>query len=312
MNKSKRRTCSIFFLVAMLFPMMAVAFSNDPMDSIPLPAGTNAFVFYYNHVSADDFYKDGHKDSLNGLLNPSMTADVGVYRWVSYYDIAGLRNTTNVIVPFGSSSVDTTYPDPTTPFNVNLTSPSGLGDITLEQSVWFVNKPDQLFFMTGCLYVTAPTGEYDNDRALNVLAANRWAFKPGLSIAKGFNSTGTIFEFGVFEEFYTENDNYTPAGLKNEQDPLFKIEAVLNQFLDPKTFVSLSYFYDNGGETKVNGVMMADKTNSHSLQLAFTRMVTDNTQIMIKYRSDLNVENGFKSDTVGIRLAYVFPPAEKK
>jgi hypothetical protein len=310
MKKALQRTCFISTLMALLFPVMVFAGSNDPMDGYPLPAGTSGFLFYYNHLTADDFYSHGQKDSSD----KNLTANIGIYRWVSYYDLGGMRNATNVIVPFGSASVDATVPDPTyhIPYNVHASSPSGLGDLILNQTAWVVNNPEQQLFVLGMCFVTVPTGEYDKEKDLNLLATNRWVFKPGFAVIKGITSKGTFLEVGVFDEIYTKNDKYTSANLEMKQDSLFKVETNLIQFLDPKTFVALTYYYDNGGETKVEGVKQDDKTKTHSLQLAWTRMVTDNTQFMVKYRSDLKVENGPKADTLGVRLCFLFPADEKK
>ena len=40
--------------------------------------------------------------------------------------------------------------------------------------------------------------------------------------------------------------------------------------------------------------------------MTFAYMVTDNTQILLDYRTDLAVENGLKNNKIGVRLGFVF------
>ncbi len=289
-----------FSLLIVFFACPVAVFAEDAMEFWAPEQGTQLFLFYYNKVSADTLYARGSK--INEDFN--LDGGIGVFRGAFFYGVGPYTTSTDVIVRFGSTSVDTGP-------GIHMSSPSGLGDITLHQAIWLVNDPENTFFILPDLCVTAPTAEYDNDKALN-LGANRWSFRPGVGMLKGLTSKGTFLQAKVSVELYTKNDEYGPARQEQDKNPLYQFQAFLTQFVDQKTFASLDYFYDYGGETEIDGVAQDDKTKTHALQFGVTRMITDTVGVMIKYKKDIEVENGPKTDTLGIRVNYVFPPSGRK
>lgn len=274
-----------------------VVFASDTHDGIPLPSGTLGTVFYYDQTTGNKLYSDG--DKLSDDFN--ISSDVGIWRAVYYYEIGGMTTATNLLVPFGSVSVDGAAVG-----NTN-TSASGMADPVLNQAIWLVNKPDQLSWATFSTFVTVPCGQYDNDKLVN-LGSNRWAIKPEFSMTRGIGTKGTFLEMLVNGEFYTKNDEYGAGKVDLKQDTLYTFETHLVQHLAPETFVSLDYFYHTGGETKVAGVKQDNKHKDHALQFTLAHMITEKTQLMLKYKSDLKVNNGPKTNTFGLRVAYLLPP----
>lgn len=274
------------------------------MDLFPLEPGTKMFNFYYNRITADTSYADGSK-SDEGF---DQEGCIGIFRGAMYYDLGRFTALSAVFIPFGTMSIETTVPAV-----MEMDSPSGLGDIMVYNGLWLLNDPQKGLFIGPDLMVTAPTGEYDDQKAVN-LASNRWAFKPGLNVAKVLNSKGSFVQAKAMVEFYTKNDDYLhlgTLGCELEKDPVYSFQGFLTQFLNPKTFVSLDYFFDYGGETEVDGVDMDDETKTHALQFTISRTISEGVDFMLKYKKDVSVENGPKSDTLGIRLTYLFPPAKK-
>lgn len=145
---------------------------------------------------------------------------------------------------------------------------SGLGDITVmgvysimgapayskEEFASYV--PETIVDLL--LAVTAPTGEYDADKTIN-LGTNRWSIRVGAPIMHFF-STGpgnsTSLEVQPSVTFFTDNDD-----VSLEQDPLYKVEAHLTHDLSMMLWGSLDAMYTAGGETTVNGI---EKDNSQS------------------------------------------------
>jgi hypothetical protein len=296
-----RYLCSSLLMLALAYPVFA---ADDAMDLAPLPAGTNLFITYYNSISSDASYADGSK--VNEDFN--LDGRIGIFRGAFYYKIGGFTALTDVVQPFGSTSARTTLPGETS--HVHLSSPSGLGDFVLHQAVWLINDPASQFYFAPDLFITMPTGEYDHDKAMN-LGGNRWAFRPGFGIVKGIGSKGTLVQLRGSVEFYTKNDEYLPAKFEQKKDPVYEFQSFLIQFLDPGTFLALEYNYTCGGETKLDGVKQDDETKTHAMGFTVMRMITANTQLIIKYKKDVDVENGPKTDTLGLRLAYLFPPSDK-
>ncbi|MBN2299386.1 MAG: transporter [Deltaproteobacteria bacterium] len=273
-----------------------VVSADDSFDGVPLPSGTLGMLFYFDQTAGNKLYSSG--DKLSDDFN--LTADVGIWRSVYYYNIGPFAASTNLVLPFGTISVDGAAVG-----NANISS-SGMGDPLVCQTLWPINDPENLTWACLATWVTMPYGQYDNDKLVNI-GSNRWAIKPGFSMTKGIGSKGTFLEVYANGEFYTKNDEYGAGEVDMEQDPLYTFETHLIQHLSRETFVSLDYFYHAGGETKVASIKQGDEQKDHALQFTLAHMITEKTHLMLKYKSDLKVENGPKTNTFGVRIAYLIP-----
>ena len=143
---------------------------------------------------------------------------------------------------------------------------SGLGDITVMGVMSLMGAPAYSKEEFGSyvpetivdllLAVTAPTGEYDSDKIIN-LGTNRWSVRVGAPIMHFFSSgpgNSTTIEVQPSVTFFTDNDD---ASL--EQDPLYKLEAHLTHDFSMMLWGSVDAMYTTGGETTVNGI---EKDNS--------------------------------------------------
>ncbi len=273
----------------------SVVSAEDTFDSIPLPSGTLGMLFYFDQTAGNKFYSDG--DQLMDDFN--LSADVGIWRGVYYYNIGPFAASTNLLLPFGTISLDGAAVG-----NTNISS-SGMGDPLVCQTLWPINDPENLTWVGIATYVTMPYGQYDNDKLVNI-GSNRWAFKPMVCFTKGLWK-GFFIDTYANVELYTKNDEYGAGEVDMKQDPLYTFETHLVQHLSRETFFSLDYFYYTGGETKVAGVKQDDEQKDHALQFTLAHMITEKTQLMLKYKSDLKVNNGPKTNTFGIRVAYLIP-----
>lgn len=290
----------ILFLVVVNLFCAPLASAEDSFDGVPLPAGTLGTLVYYDQTEGNKLYNGGNKLSEDFNL----IADVGIWRGVYYHNIGPFTASSNLLLPFGTISVNGAA------VGNNDISSSGMGDPLFCEALWLLNDPGKMTWGGIAAYVTMPFGQYDNEKLVN-LGSNRWAFRPMVSFTKGLGN-GFFIDSYVSVEFYTKNDEYGPGKVGLEQDPLCNFETHLIQHLDPKTFISVDYFYHIGGETEIAGVNRDDKQKDHAMQLTLARMITENTQLMLKYKSDLSVENGPKTGTFGLRLAYLIPEFGKK
>jgi len=308
--KTSMMNLGIFvLLLALACPVIVCA--EDAMDFFPLDPGTKMINIYYNKISADTLYADGSK----AIKDFNLRGDIGLFSGAAYYNVGQFLAFSKVLLPFGYTSLDETVSTPGGDLQEHLSSPSGLGDFVWVNALYLINDPVKGFFFAPDITVTAPTGEYNGDKYLNV-GNNRWAFRPGLSAAKVLTSVGTFAQGKISAEFYTKNDDFTNAlgttGLKLEKEPLYQLQAFLTQFIDQKTFVSLDYFYDYGGETKVDRVKQDDKVKTQAVQFDISRTIGQDVDLMIKYRKDVSVENGPMTDVFGLRLTYYFRPSINK
>ena len=104
--------------------------------------------------------------------------------------------------------------------------------------------------------ITAPTGEYSNDRLLD-LGSNRWIVRPQIGVLHQrhkwqFELTGSVFLFGDDEEFLD--------GLVREQDPFWFAQGHIIHTFRPGLWAAFSGGYGYGSRSTVAGVRLADKS----------------------------------------------------
>ena len=100
------------------------------------------------------------------------------------------------------------------------------------------------------LQVSAPGGQYDPSRAVNI-ATNRWSFKPEIGISKALGSFTVELSTGV--TVYSRNDDYF-GGKTLEQDPIYSAQAHVSYNFGGGVWGALNGTYYQGGRTTVDGV----------------------------------------------------------
>lgn len=261
---------------------------------------------------------------LNGnqALNPGVTSnnldievDVGVFQYTQPFSICESACAAFLIAPFGSTKGT---------FNLrNFTlegESSGLADIQLGAIFGLYGSPsleipDYLEYAPGfgagfLVKTTMPTGEYDEDKIIN-LGANRWAFQVGFPMGyylgesfldpnlTTFELTPSVFFFG---------DNSDPFGAdSSEQDPLFQIEAHITRNLNRMIWVSLDATYESGGETSTDGVSADDQRESFALGGTVGVNLSKTMSINATYGQVLHHnENGADGHMIRIKLGFLF------
>jgi len=295
----------LLFAVVLLIGLSvaSISWGANARDYIPLPDGTFLFCTYFKHISANTLFAKGNKASNDFNLN----ANIGIFRPVYYTNIGnalygdgGLTVDPQALILFGEQHLDGAA------VGGADFSDSGLSDSTVLATFWFVNAPKEKFWVGFSPYITMPIGHYNKNRSFN-LGNNRWAFKPELGIVKGFGEKFYL-DFIVNGEFYTDNDDFFNGvtQVKKSQDPVMGVETHLSYDITKQWYVSLDYFYNYGGETKIAGVLQDDELDNHGLGVSLFWMVGSNNQLMIEYRNDFSVKNGPGTDTFGARWAYFF------
>lgn len=272
-------------------------------DYIPLPAGSNLFAAYFNHVTANKLYADGTKlgDDFNQTVN------VGLLRYVHYLNAGnalvgdgGFTIDPQFIIPFLDLSLSGTYES----LNNNQEfSTTGFGDPIVLATFWFINDPKNKFWVGFTPWLTLPIGQYNKNRLASP-GGNRWVIKPEIGIVKGLGEKAYL-DLIVGGEFYTENDKYMGDN-KLEQDPALQTEVHLSYDITKAWAISLDYYYTWGGETQVNGIDQNNPQSNHGLGVTMGFMIGSNNQLLISYRDDFSVKSGAGTNTFGVRWAYIF------
>ena len=296
----KKLWIALLLCVSLAVPELSMA--ADARDYIPAPPGTFLFCTYFRHISATNFYNDGHKLSNNLNLN----ANIGILRPVYYtsigkplYGSGPFTIDPQALIPFGEQQVDGEF------VGNNQISSSGFADPVLLTTFWFVNAPEKKLWVGFTPYLTLPLGTYDRQKGAFNLGGNRWVVRPEIGVVKGFGDRAYL-DLIINGEFYTDNDDFGPDGVKLEQDPLLGFEAHASYDITKQWFVSLVYYYNNGGETKIAGVSQNNEQSNHGIGISFFWGIGDHNQLMLQYRDDFSVKSGPGTNTFGVRWAYFF------
>lgn len=283
----------LFTLLMIILP--STIFANDPKDYIPAPPGTNAVLFYYDHISGSDAYSRGNK--ISDAAN--LTGNIAVFRYAYWNEIGKFPWAVSALLPYGNLSLDNAGPT-----NQSI-STSQIGDPIFLGVIWPIAKPSTRTWLAFAQYIIPPLGEYTNQKPSGLqLGSNRWTFKEEVGFVQGFGP----FELDIsgFIQLYTDNGKYTSSNLTSVNDPLYHMEAHFIWDINKTFFISADYLYDNGGETKVAGVKQNDNLNDHTAGITIGYNITSSSQILLKGRETIQTENGIKKTDIGLRFAFFF------
>ncbi len=292
----KRLSVVMLTCLALIFFAGAASADNTARDYIPAPPDTFAAMIYYTHSSADTLYANGHK-ALTGI---DFSGDVGLFRPVYWMNAGPFEIDPQLILPFGGLSLDTHLPG-------GDLSASGVGDLILLATVWFLNDPQSKTWLGFTPFFICPTGNYENNGALS-LGANRWGFREELGFVKGFDvlpDHPAYFEIQVRGDFFTDNGDFGAAHQTLSQDPILGVESHLSYDLTKAFWVSADYYYHWGGESSLAGFEQKDQLANHTIGFTTAFNIAPSYQVLFQYKNDVAVESGLPQQSFTLRFLYL-------
>lgn len=236
------------------------ALADGARDWLNAPIDTNFVYIYYTYSNAET--------SINSPLpitGASVSSNVPIFRYARTFDLNGKVAGVQLVVPY--AFVDANLDGTRMGANVD-----GIGDIqaifvanligapALSKEAFATWTPEP--FIAASLALSAPTGQYDKDRFVNI-GTNRWGFKPQLSFGAPIG-VGEWITANANVQLFTNNDEYR-RDKTLAQDPLYTIEAHYSKNLNKALWVSADAFYTYGGQTFVDGA--AQENTQSTLRL---------------------------------------------
>lgn len=293
------RTCALALATC---PLLASA--DNARDWQNLPIDLNMVFGYWNLVNSNTPIDSSFP--LDGL---SVDADVYILRLARSFDLAGRNAAFQLLIPYADVTAKL---DNAVLLNGKKDN-SGMGDVTAvfasnifggpavtkeEFATW---QPET--FLSYALYVTAPTGDYDNKQIINI-GANRWVVKPELAFGTPFGPTW--LEINAYASFYQDNDDYIGHN-KLEQRPLGTIETHYSYTINRALWVSLDATYAKGGETKINGTTQDNEQENKTLGASLGFNLSPNFGGLVAYADSYEPQSGAAdTNTWTVRLQYVW------
>lgn len=292
------------FTAATLALMPGIGFADNARDWQNTPTDLNMVFGYYNRVDTNTPIDTTLP--INGL---SLNADLYLFRYARSFGIDGRNSAIQFIQPYAdvSASFDNAQ------FFSGTKRNGGMGDtqivfahnifggpaLTAEEfASW---KPET--FLTGALWMTMPTGDYDKDRIINI-GSNRWVFKPELGFGTPIGPNW--LEINTYVSLFGDNKDYH-GDSKLEQKPLYAIEGHYSYTINRALWVSLDATYNRGGESRIDGDWQDNKQENGLLGASLGFMLSPQFGGLIAYNDTVSERTGSPDvNTWTFRLQYVW------
>ncbi|MCK5477349.1 MAG: transporter [Methylococcales bacterium] len=145
------------------------------------------------------------------------------------------------------------------------------------------------------LVVRLPTGDYMDDKLIN-LGQNRFVLRPQLGVlhTRGKWTAELTGEIA----FYTDNNDFF-NGNRREQEPLYIVHGHLVHTFRPGLWAGVSFGYDYGGESTINGINKDDLRQDIGFAFNFAYPINRYSGIKVGYIRTLTQESvGVDTDTL--------------
>jgi hypothetical protein len=183
---------------------------------------------------------------------------------------------------------------------------SGFGDPQLRVSVNLYGAPAlslkelvdyrQDLIVGASLQVSAPLGQYDADRLLNI-GTNRWTIKPELGISKAMGPF--TLELAASVSFYTDNGDFF-GGQTREQAPIYAIQGHGIYSLRSGIWLAVDGTYYMGGRTTIDGVEGNDLQNNWRVGLTVALPVNRHNSLKLYASTGVYTRTSGDFDMVGV------------
>jgi hypothetical protein len=303
MRRQKRLNGSSISAAIVLLLVSQTAISQDiePRRWTPLPVGTNVVGVGYIHTDGEIFF-----DPVLKIEDAEFKTKATIFSFLHAFDFLGKSARFDVRVPHKSTRWTGLLDG--VPASTGRT---GLGDPRLRLSVNFLGAPAlgpqelrayraarPISTVAGAaVAITLPLGDYETDKLLN-LGHNRFAIRPQLGVVHtrgpwSYELTGSVF-------FYTANNEF--VGTTREQDPLLTVQGHLTYASARGWWTSIGAAYDEGGESRIDGVRRDDRRRDLLYGISAGVTVNRHTGLKFAYVGSRTRED-LGSDTDNLALA---------
>jgi hypothetical protein len=186
----------------------------------------------------------------------------------------------------------------------------GLTDVKVRLAVNLLGSPalglkefmeyKQNFVVGASMTVTAPAGQYDPERLVNI-GANRWGFKGEVGASKAVGKW--LIELSTTAEVFTDNTAFY-GGKTREQDPVFAGKAHFIRTFARGMWASVDATYYTGGATTINGVFRNDLQQNWRTGFTFVAPVAKRHSLKLNASTGVYARTGNNFDLLAVTWQY--------
>ena len=269
------------------------SYSNTPVGLNFLIAG---YVFAQGKLAFDP--------NLS-IADANFRSSTGLLAYVRSFDFAGQSAKFDVIVPgvsFDAQGFVNGLPrerqmaglgDPRFRFSFNL-----FGAPALSAKDFASYQQDLIVGVS--LQVSAPLGQYDNTKLLN-LGGNRWSFKPELGISKAWGPW--TFEVAPGVTFFSDNTDFL-GGNRFAQAPIYAVQAHLLYTFQSGVWIALDGIYFAGGHTTLNGVKSDNEQRNTRAGFTLALPIDRRNSLKFSASTGISTRTGSEFSAVGVAWQY--------
>lgn len=294
----------ILLLPVGLMSVVSHAQELTPRAYWPAPKGTKVASFTYQYSTGDILF-----DPSLPVVGVDSRLNLTQFSYLQTVNIAGRTANFQFNVPYSwgttegmvagisQSRYSAGGSDARARLSINL-----LGAPTMERKAFQQLRADPNPIVGASLMISAPTGSYDADQAINV-GSNRWAIKPAIGYIHPLARRWLIeFELGVW--VFGDNDEF--LGRKREQNPVATGEFHLVKRVRPGFWFSLDLNYYYGGRTTIDGEQRADLQRNSRAGFTLTFPWKHKHAIRTSFSTGTVTSSGGDFDMIGVMYAYAW------
>ncbi len=272
----------------------------EPLSYTNAPIGLNFLIAGYGYLWGDVLV-----DPSLPIKDVDAKVHTAVLNYARVLDFGGQSATFALIVPYAWLSASGEVAGQS-----RSVKRAGLTDVALRLSVNLYGAPAlslrefrdyrQDTIVGVSLVMTAPTGQYDSGRLINI-GTNRWSFRPEVGVSKALGRW--TLEAAVGVTFFTDNDEFLGANVRR-QDPLYGVQGHVLYTFSPALWVAVDATYYTGGRTSVNGALNNDLQESSRWGATLARTLEKSHSIKLYFNSGVTARTGTNFNAAGIAWQY--------
>lgn len=268
----------------------------QPRAYLPTPVGVNFFGVSYANNRGDLLF-----DPSLPVEDSHVNANIVTLAFGQTLGVLGRTAQVLVIVPYVRANLDGLVSG-----SRERAYRSGLGDATFRYGMNLYGAPAMSLKEFGdyrqktvvgvSVTVTAPTGQYDPVRLINV-GTNRWAVKPEIGVSRALGKWTLEGAAGVW--LFTPNNLFNGTMVRT-QVPLGSLQAHAVRVLPHRTWLALDWTLYTGGRSSVSGKENFDYLGNQRLGATLGIILNRRQSIKISYFRGAVTRVGGDVSSIGV------------
>jgi hypothetical protein len=303
-DTSSSRLRSIRLTTALIVSVLAIANAKaqdaEPRSYTNTPVGLNFLIAGYVYSEGKIAF-----DPSSSITDAQFHSHTGVLAYVRSLDMWGKSGKFDVILPYSSFSAHGIVDG-----QARTREMSGLGDPRFRVSINLFGAPAlsvkefanyQQDLIAGIsLQVSAPLGQYDNSKLLN-LGNNRWSFRPEFGLSKAWGRWTA--EIAPSITFFTDNTDFF-NGSTFTQAQIYLVRGDIIYNFESGAWMSLEGSYFTGGRTILNGVRANNEQTNTRAGVTLALPVNRHNSIKFNASTGITTRTGSEFSAIGVAWQY--------